>query len=206
MVRPNFERAQYYVRKRMERELPSNLYYHSVDHTFRDVLPAAERFAALEGVIGEPLLLLRTAACYHDIGFVEQYDNHETSSVRIATQALPRFGYGSEQIDIICRIIMATRLPQSPHTLLENIMADADLDMLGREDFLTGSFALRAELGAFGTPSTDAEWYRRQIDFFRSHRYFTSAAQNLREAQKQQNIRALVKLLAACPDGNCTLS
>ena len=195
MAHPNFERAQHYARKRMERELPSTLYYHSIDHTFIDVLPAAERLAALEGVTGEPLLLLRTAVCYHDIGFVEQHDHHETISVRIATQVLPRFSYRPEQIDIISAIIMATRLPQSPHTMLENIMADADLDMLGREDFLTGCFALRAELAAFGMLTTDTEWYQRQIDFLRSHRYFTSAAQNLRDVQKQRNIRTLVKLL-----------
>ncbi len=198
MDQPDFECARQYALGRLERELPPILFYHSLAHTRDDVVPAAERLAAMEGVDGEALLLLRTAAFYHDLGHVEQYTNHETIGIRIAAQVLPRFGYSAAHIQVICGIIMVTKLPQSPHTLLEEIMADADLDVLGRDDFFTRNEDLRAERAALGMLITDEEWYSGQLEFIQSHRYFTAAARTLREARKQQNIKELIKLLEEC--------
>jgi uncharacterized protein len=193
---PDFERARRYALKRLESELPSNLLYHSVAHTRDDVLPAAERLAAMEGVEGEDLLLLRTAVLFHDIGFVEQGTNHEGIGARVAAQVLPSFGYQPEQIEVIKAIIMATELPQSPHTLLEKIMADADLDVLGRKDFLSKNQALRAELNHSGTQPSDEEWFSSQLEFLHEHRYFTAAARTLRSKGKQKNIERFGKLFA----------
>ena len=200
MSLPDFERAKQYALDRLKRELDPALSYHSLAHTRDDVLPAAERLAVMEGVDQESLLLLRTAACYHDVGFVQQRHEHEAAGVLIARATLPRLGYQPEQIDIICGMIMATRLPQSPHTPLEAILVDADLDSLGREDFLARSLALRDELAAFGAPVGEETWYDRQLEFLRAHRYFTMAARALRDAQKRRNIAAVRALLAACRD------
>ncbi len=198
MSTPDFERAKHYAFERLRHDLHPNLDYHTLAHTREDVLPAAERLAAIERVDQESLLLLRTAACYHDIGFVERRDEHEVASAQIARAVLPQFGYQTDQISAIHGMIMATRLPQSPHTLLEEILADADLDSLGREDFLPLSMALRDELTAFGAPTNDQEWYARQLTFLRGHRYFTVAASTLRDTQKRRNMTALTTLLAAC--------
>src|SRR5690242_17751567 len=54
---PDFARAHAYALARLERELSPALCYHSVAHTRDDVVVAAERLAALEGVDGEALLL-----------------------------------------------------------------------------------------------------------------------------------------------------
>jgi uncharacterized protein len=194
--RLDFEGAKRYALERLERGLEPRLFYHSLGHTRDDVVPAIERLAAIIGVDAEGRLLLRTAAYFHDIGFVERRADHEQASARIAAEALPVFGYGPEQIATIRGIIMATKLPQSPRTLLEAIMADADLDGLGREDFWTKSHALRVELAAYGTTYTDQEWYDNQLAFVQSHRYFTSAARALRAAQQQQHIGELAALAA----------
>ena len=198
MSLPDFERAKQYALDRLKRELDPTLSYHSLAHTRDDVLPAAERLAVMEHVDAVSLLLLRTAACYHDIGFVEQRHEHESAGVLIARAILPQFGYGPDQIDAICGMIMATRLPQSPHTLLEAILADADLDSLGRDDFLPRSLALRDELAAFGAPASEEAWYARQLGFLQTHRFFTPAARALRETQKRRNIATVTALLAAC--------
>jgi len=198
MSTPDFERAKHYAFERLKRDLPPHVLYHSLAHTREDVLPAAERLAAIERVDAESFLLLRTAACYHDIGFVERHHEHEVASARFARAILPRFGYQPGQIAAIQGMILATRLPQSPHTLLEEILADADLDSLGRVDFLPHSMALRAELAAFGTPMSEEQWYEHQLTFLQSHRYFTIAASALRDTQKRRNITALTALLAAC--------
>lgn len=162
------------------------------------MVPAAERLAALLGVVGEELLLLRTAAWFHDIGFIERRTGHEECSTRIVAEVLPEFGYCSEQTSTIGLLIMATKLPQSPRSPLACLMADADLDALGRGDFLTTSQRLRDELAATGNPMSDAEWYQTQIDFLGEHEYWTAAAKQLRGPQKRRNMLLLDELLAAC--------
>ncbi len=198
MSQDHFEPARQYVLDRLARELSPLITYHSLAHTLEEVIPAAEQIAALEGVTGEDLLLLRTAAVYHDAGFVEQHHAHEESSARIAATALPRFGYTPEQIAVIVNIILATRLPQAPQTFLEQIMADADLNVLGQANFLLRNAALRQELAAFGQVKTDAQWYGTQLQFIRDHRYFTATASRLLDRQKQINVAAMTALLAQC--------
>ena len=169
MRQPDFEAARQYALNRLQRELSPLVTYHSLAHTRDEVAPAADQFAALEGVIGEDLLLLRTAACYHDIGYVEQHHDHEEGSAHIGAKVLPGFGYSPAQIEVIAGIIRATRLPQEPHTLLEQIMADADLNVLGQADYVPCNAALREELAAFGFAITDAQWYGSQLQFIRDH-------------------------------------
>lgn len=192
---PDLEAARRYALGRLRQELSPKLFYHSLWHTEEDVLPAVERLAARAGIEGEMLMLLRTAALFHDLGFVELRAGHEAASARIAGEALPGFGYAPEQIRIIQGMIMATRLPQSPQTPLEAIVADADLDALGRTDFTARNQALRAEMAAFGSVVTDQEWNEVQLKFVSEHHYFTPAAKSLRDEQKRLNIHDLKVLL-----------
>ena len=188
---PDTEGALRYALSRLERELAPELTYHNLWHTAEDVLPAAQRLAALMGVSPEDARLLEIGAAYHDIGFVVRRQEHERAGAEIAAQVLPGFGFTSEQVAAVQGMILATRLPQSPRTPLEEILADADLDVLGREDSLARSQVLRAELASFGAPVAETEWYRRQLKFFREHRYFTSAARSLREEGERRNIEAM---------------
>lgn len=197
MSEPDFEQARSYALARLERELDPALCYHSIAHTRDEVVPAAERLAALEGFGGEDLLLLRTAAYFHDIGFIERREGHELVGVRVAETILPGFGYTPAQVSGISGLILATRLPQAPATPLAAVLADSDLDMLGRADFLLLNRILRTELEAFGSRYSDAEWYRDQGVFLRGHRYWTVSARRLRDQGKAQNLSALEALLAA---------
>jgi uncharacterized protein len=192
---PDYAGAQAYAIERLERELPSFLQYHTLYHTQSDVVPAIERLAQLEKIEGEPLLLLRTAAFFHDIGFVVQCKHHEEVSIQIAAQALPLFHYTRRQIEIVQALISTTRIPQTPHNLLDQIMADADLDVLGRSDFMTRNTALREEIFGLGLEMTDVDWYTSQLRFLTTHRYFTKSACSLRNATKQKNIASLEHLL-----------
>lgn len=197
MTQPDFDRAREYALRRLQRELSPQMVYHSAWHTESDVVPAAERLAALEGVTGDDLMLLRTAAWYHDIGCVVQRAQHEAIGIGIATTILSHFGYTDAQLKVIAGLIMATRLPQSPHSLLEQILADADLDALGREDYHARQTALRAEWAATVQATTLAEWLQIQITFLSSHRYFTGVARSLRDAGKQKHITELRAQLAS---------
>jgi uncharacterized protein len=195
MPEPDFEKARQYALDRLSRELPPALRYHSLAHTRDEVAVAAEHLAELER-LGQPdRLLLRTAAYFHDIGFVERRADHEAAGIRIVQAALPGFGYSPAQVDAVSRLLLATQLPQSPRSLAEEILADADLDVLGREAYWTRNYDLRAEWEHFGLCVSDQEWYRSQLDFLSAHRYFTRSAQHLREAYKQANIARLRGLL-----------
>jgi uncharacterized protein len=195
MIEADFEGARAYALARLAAELPETVTYHSLRHTRDDVVPAAERLAHAEGVNGEELLLLRTAAYFHDLGFVVRREEHEQAGAEIAAQVLPTFGYTPEQVEKICRMIMATRIPQSPTTLPEQILADADLDTLGSEHFWKQSEKLRAENEAFDGPMSDLQWYTTQVTFIENHRYWTASARALRESRKQEHLAQLRKLL-----------
>lgn len=196
MTNPDFEAAKAYALQRLANELPPTAHYHCLQHTRDDVVVAAERFAVGEGIDGDERLCLLTAAYFHDLGHIEQSKNHEEISARIASEVLPRFGYSARQIDIIRRLIMATKVPQTPVTLLEEIIVDADMDSLGRDDFMKTSLALRRELAATGNHASDLAWYEGQVEFLSAHRYFTGTAQKLRDPGKQRNLTMLHDLIA----------
>ncbi|MDX2138193.1 MAG: HD domain-containing protein [Chloroflexota bacterium] len=200
MNAPNFEHAAAYARQRLSTELAPHLTYHSLVHTAHEVVPAVRRFAALESVTGESEQLLVTAAWFHDLGYVVQINDHERISAEIAASVLPGLGFSNEQVEVIRGIIQATRLPQSPSTLLEQIMADADLNVLGQEDFLLRNEDLRAELAVIDHPVTDSQWYTGQLAFLRAHNYFTRSATLANRMQKSRNINLLIELMAKCQD------
>lgn len=183
----NFEGAKNYVVNRLINEASSKLYYHGLHHTF-DVYNAAQKFAEMEGINAEELILLKTAALYHDIGFLEQYRNNEVVGEKIAREILPQFGYNAKQIDLISSMIIATDITRSPHTLLEKILCDADLDYLGREDFNAFAGQLKRELNAHGSSFGDKQWDKIQVDFLEKHKYHTTSAIALRESTKQKHL------------------
>ncbi|MCD4686976.1 MAG: phosphohydrolase [Anaerolineae bacterium] len=196
MSKPDVAGACQYALQRLAAELPSAAHYHCLGHTRDDVLPAAQQFAGHEQITGAALSCLITAVHFHDLGHIEQALGHEAISARIAAEQLPGFGFTHDHIALIKRLIMATKVPQHPVTLLEKTIVDADMDSLGREDFLETSYALRRELAEFGRIFSNAEWYAQQIAFMHAHTYFTSAARMLRGPGKRRNIAQLEQLLA----------
>ena len=172
--------------------LPSNLYYHNLKHTV-DVVTQAELIGQSEGVTRHQMLLLKTAALFHDIGHLVSYDHHEEEGARMAREMLPDYHYTQAQIDEIVRLIMATRMPPQPQTLLEKIICDADLDYLGRSDFVPVAYNLYKELKVRNKVSSFAHWKRVQIEFMRHHSYFTQTARRLREANKEQQLEKIIR-------------
>lgn len=183
----HFEQVEAFILDKLEHELPRHLSYHSVAHV-KDVIEAAMKIAAEEQVSGEDLLLLKTAALFHDSGFLQGAQEHERKSCDIARQYLPGYGYTAAQLEKICGMIMATRIPQSPANHLEQILADADLDYLGRDDFFTIGNRLYEELSMFGIVNTERDWNLLQERFLESHHYFTPTAIRWRAAKKQENL------------------
>jgi len=193
-MRPlDFEGVKTYSLLRLANELPETNCYHSLLHTRDEVAPAAERIAAMEGIQQDDLIILLTAVYFHDLGFIMSSKNHEETGARIAEEVLPGFGYRHDQVRTIKNLIMATRLPQSPTTLLEKILVDADLAVLGQDTFMKRSLDLRDELSTNGGYIPDDRWIQEQLSFMDSHRYFTNAARTILDGQKKKNLALLIE-------------
>ena len=190
----DFEFARRFIINKLKSSLPEELDYHNIKHTL-NVEKAAIRIALLEGVVGEELILLRTAALFHDAGFIYRYSANEDYAIKMAQTELIKFGYNDIQIKIIGKIISATRKDAYPVTLLEKIMCDADHDYLGRADYHNVAKALRNELSAYGSPMNELEWLNFQLKYLESvHEYFTQTSQNIRGRGKTTRINELKEM------------
>jgi len=178
------------ILSRLENELDSRLGYHNITHTL-DVLEQAEVLAGQEKITDKhDLLLLKTAAVFHDSGFLFVYKNHEEKGCEIASESLRNI-FSEEDIKKVCGMIMATKIPQSPTTLLEQIICDADLDYLGRNDFEPISRNLYKEFLTFKIIPKDMIWDHIQIRFFESHHYFTGTSISKRNGEKLKHLNIL---------------
>lgn len=186
-----FFKAEEAIISRLKNELSEKLTYHSYFHTL-DVLNAAMQIAETEHISGEELSLLRVAAAYHDSGFLEVYKGHELKSCEFARKDLPAYEFTVEQIELICGIIMATKIPQSPTTKLQEIIADADLDYLGRSDYAHIAAKLFAELKVQDILHEEAEWVKLQESFIQSHHYFTDFSKASRDPVKQNHLKIII--------------
>ncbi len=171
--------------------LPVTLTYHNIHHTL-DMVSQVQRIANDEEITNEEELnLLKIAALYHDAGFLYKYTGHEEVGCVMARKDLTDFGLNDEQIERICGMIMATKIPQSPKNKIEEIICDADLDYLGRPDFFSIAHSLYLELKEKGFVNSENEWNLKQIKFIKEHRYFTSANNKIREQQKLKHLALL---------------
>ncbi|MDH4091893.1 MAG: tetratricopeptide repeat protein [Cyclobacteriaceae bacterium] len=188
---PDFEGAESFIIRKQEKELPKILYYHNIEHIV-DVLDASLKIAEIEKVPKEDIPLLRIAALYHDSGFITATKDHESHGCTMARETLPSFGLDNAQIEIICGMIMATKIPQTPQTLLEKVICDADLDYLGREDFYDVGSRLFEEMKENGFVESEREWNLIQKTFLESHRYHTPYAKKHREKKKQEHLQEII--------------
>src|SRR5215211_3438628 len=83
-----YEKAYTYLMPRLEKDLPAHLTYHNAQHT-KEVIHVTHQLAEAEKLSGREMEILRTAALYHDAGFLESYDDHEEQSCKIARESLP---------------------------------------------------------------------------------------------------------------------
>lgn len=191
----DLQAAKQFILAQLHAGLPDFRTYHSLEHTL-DVHAAAVRLAAGEGIAGEDLALLETAALFHDSGFLVRPNDHESGSCLIAREALPRFGYSDAQVDRVCGLIMSTVVPQAADDALSNVLCDADLDYLGRDDFFLIGDRLFRELMAMGAIADRKEWDRLQVSFLSRHVYYTAASRTLREPRKQEHLAEVRRRLA----------
>jgi len=179
--------------KRLLESLDKDLTYHGYHHVM-DVLEAARVIGNSEDLSDEDWELLNTAILLHDSGFMFGYDNHEERSCVLAGEVLPDYGYTEKDIQIIQGMILATKIPQQPKTLMEKIIADADLEYLGTDRFDKVSATLFQEWNNRDLMHDRDLWNRTQVKFISAHHYFTDFCRDNRESPKKKNLNR-IKLL-----------
>ena len=122
-----FNKMKQIVLQKLE-GLDSRLLYHHIPHTL-DVIEQCERIAIAEGITdSKEIYLLKVAALYHDIGFLETYAGHEIIGCKLFLKDAPAYNFSEEELTKITGMIMATKVPQKPKNKLQEIICDADLD------------------------------------------------------------------------------
>lgn len=193
----NYQGAKTYILTRLRTELPERLFYHGYAHTL-DVLRVATALCRSEGIKGQDAQLVKTASVYHDCGFLlGKHAGHEAAGCEIVRTVLPGFNYTPTQIDAVCGMIMATKIPQSPANLMQQIICDADLDYLGRDDFFFIGSNLFHELQSYNLIDTEENWNRLQVSFLSAHHFHTATNKTQREPVKQRYLESLKTLVAS---------
>jgi len=172
------------------KELPETLQFHNVEFA-RKVYNQSFLLCRAEEIEQEERLLVRTAALFLFTGFTQSFSNFENRSSVIAREILPDYGYAENQIDQVCNLILATKQPFSPNTILEKILVDAKMEFIGRPDYPAQIKLLFKELKEAGSKINGQQFKKQQLEILYSFEYFTVAGQRLREVPGAEQMSVL---------------
>ncbi len=166
--------------------------FHSLEHTIQ-VVTAAEEIESYYQLNNEDQFTLFISGWFHDAGFSSGHaEEHEKESIQLVKEFLSPRMSDEEMITRIASCIQATHMPQQPQNLIEKIICDADLFHLGTNMFSERSQLLRKELQAYyKCDFAEEEWRQLNIDFLKSHNYFTGYCRRELEPVKQEWIEKL---------------
>jgi predicted metal-dependent HD superfamily phosphohydrolase len=188
--------ARDYVLAQYQQHPHPNLVYHNLVHT-QHVVQAAAQIAAHYRLQDDELLAVYVAAWFHDAGYLlGEGKVHEENGSKEALQFLQQQQVPENVQAMVQGAIMATKMPQSPHTLVEQIVCDADLSHLGSKEFPDRNKLLRQELElTYQLDIPAVKWLTNNIAFLTAHHYWTDYAQTLFKQQKEENLAKLQKKL-----------
>lgn len=185
------EQVREYVPSYLKNHADPRLIYHNVAHT-QNVVSAAIQIANHYQLNDEDFFIVCAAAWFHDTGYGIDLDNHEEKSVQITVDFFKEHKVSAATLDKITGCIRATKMPQKPSGILEQIVCDADLFHLGTDEFADGSKKLRKEMEAlYGTTIDKNDWRERNIQLLETHEYHTDYCRLLLSDKKQRNLEKL---------------
>lgn len=185
------EDVKQYVLNYFEVHHDPDLIYHDVKHT-KNVVATATRIANHYQLNDEDFFVVIVAAWFHDTGYFIDKANHEASGAALAADYLNEFKVEQAIIEKVKGCIMATRMPQNPAGLLQEILCDADLFHLGTNEFADRSKLMHREIEIIKHIEIDKRtWRQKNIELLESHHYFTDYVQLLLNDEYEKNLRRL---------------
>ncbi|WP_440133725.1 Pycsar system effector family protein [Chitinophaga sancti] len=188
--------AQQYVTTQYQNHPHPNLVYHNLEHT-RQVVAAAAQISAHYRLQDTDLLVVYIAAWFHDLGYLlGEFKTHEERGASLAREFLNTQIIPLNIQEQVSGCIMATKMPQEPHNLLEEIVCDADLFNFGTKEFRKRTRVLHQEIELTHEKEIPgADWTAGTLKLLEAHHYHTAYCQALLQEQKEENIAWLKKRL-----------
>ena len=184
-----------YILNYLEEHLNPLLVYHSVGHT-ENVVQEVKQICDYEGISSTKKNLIVFAAYCHDIGFVTRIVNNEQFGAQFAEKLMRQKGNGIEEIEFVKMLILESNLSKACTSFESGILRDADLGYFGTKEFFIGSQKLYQEYVNFGRISgNESEWLEKQIEFFKTHNYYSAYSNKYRLPVKELNLLKLIKRL-----------
>ena len=172
-----------------------NLFFHKFEHSLEVAYRAVELWMK-EWLWREKLEILAISGIFHDSGFSVQYDNNEIIWAEIAENFLKNFWYNKEKINIIKNVIIATILEREPNNILEEIIKDADLDNLWRDDFFEKALDIKREIEKNKNIKLKKQtWYKNVLELIYKQKFYTKTENKERLLKKIENIQELQKII-----------
>lgn len=168
--------------------------YHNESHTY-SVVAAVKEMSQHYELNEENTFVLLGAAYFHDLGYGKGGSlRHESRGAQMAKDFLEKEGVSLLLIAKVERCILATRMPQEPKDLLEQIICDADLFHLGSPAFIERNKLMLEEAEIVSGLKIDKSFWRAgTIKLFEEHQYHTAYAQEKLSAGKMKNLASLLK-------------
>lgn len=182
-----------YVRDLFQSPEFKTLDYHNLEHTL-EVVDAVKHVGKNSDLDESDMEAALLAAWLHDVGYKESLEYHEEASIRMTREFLTSHGISNPRIEKVVGCIEATRIPQNPRNLVEEVVADADLFHLSQEDFESKSERMRQEFEKTSRKKVSKEdWLSQNIQFMKKHNYFTNYGQLILTPRKKTNLKDLKK-------------
>jgi HD superfamily phosphodiesterase len=199
---PLLENTRKFVESLFEKQLSVQYTYHNLQHT-REVVAAAQLIAEKSNLSEDEQEIVLLAAWLHDAGYCCRYENHEEDSMRLALNFLDEHQTEISKTEKVLGCIRATRYPQQPHNLMEEVLCDADMYHITLDDYFERAEQLRQELANVKQKEISRrDWIATNREFMKSHLFFTHYGKTEMEAAKEQNIKKLKKALKEMENGH----
>lgn len=181
-----------YAKNLLKDKLSSAYTYHNLDHTIQ-VVDKIKILAKEENISPEDTENLILAGWFHDLGYVDDADNHEEESRKIASDFLKQHQFSEERIAKIGELILATDKFYKPKNHLEEIIKDADMYHLASDDYFRICENLRQEIKEVHHQKfSKLQWAELNITFFAKHQFYTKFAKENWQPEKEKNVEKIL--------------
>ena len=181
-----------YAKNLLKDKLSSAYTYHNLDHTIQ-VVDKIKILAKEENISPEDTENLLLAGWFHDLGYVDDANNHEEESRKIASDFLKQHRFPEERIAKIGELILATDKFYKPKNHLEEIIKDADLYHLASDDYFRICENLRQEIKEVHHQKfSKQQWSELNIVFFSKHQFYTKFAKENWQPEKEKNVEKIL--------------
>lgn len=192
---PLLDQTRKFVVELMANELPKQYVYHNLQHTL-DVVSAAEEIAIHSNLETKQIEMVMAAAYLHDIGYIKNNEQHEDHSITLSREFLDQLGANKKYIEDVIGCIEATKLPQNPKNLPQQVLCDADLYHLSSGHYFEKADLLRAEFSTIEKEDiSESEWLDMSTVFIDNHQYFTDYGKLTLGPKKAKNLKKIKKRL-----------